>query len=493
MYLFIYRYINSAYVLFPMIFIYYSKYLLGETMPSLACFKAYDVRGRVPETLNPAIARAVGIAFAQVCGAHNVVIGRDARLSGAALRDALVLGLREGGAAVTDIGLCGTEEIYYAAFAKAFDGGIMITGSHNPADENGFKMVRAGAVPLSGDSGLNSIAERTASLLETLPQQPISVQLPPLKQACYRADYVQHCLNFVGCDGLAPLKIHVDAGNGCAGLVLRELMPLLPYTFSCAHMEPDGHFPDGVPNPLLPEKRAATARAVRENKADMGIAWDGDFDRCFFYDSEGNFIEGYYLVGLLGQAMLERVPGAKIIHDPRLVWNTEAMVRKAGGTPVLSKTGHAFIKERMRAEDAVYGGEMSAHHYFRDFAYCDSGMLPWLLVARLMSYTGKTLSALVAECMAAYPCSGEINRHVPNAAAIMQHIKQQYSPCAISVVHVDGLSMAFADAQGMWRFNLRCSNTEPLLRLNVEAKGDSALMQAKTTEILAYIDAFSAV
>lgn len=492
MYVYIDKYTKQGLSILPCaLFIYCSHFTVGVVMSSLPCFKAYDVRGRVPDTLNPDIARAIGLAFAHVCGAKNVVIGRDARLSGAALRDALALGLREGGATVTDIGMCGTEEIYYAAFAKGFDGGIMITGSHNPADENGFKMVRGGAVPISGDSGLHTIGEYAAAVLPTLPQRAVPEQLPPVRTAQYRADYVQHILHIVGTEGLAPLTIHADAGNGCAGLVLRELMPHLPYVFSCANMEPDGHFPNGVPNPLLPEKRQATARAVREHKADLGIAWDGDFDRCFFYDSEGSFIEGYYLVGLLGQALLARVPRAKIIHDPRLVWNTEAMVRQAGGTPVLSKTGHAFIKERMRAEDAVYGGEMSAHHYFRDFAYCDSGMLPWLLVARLMATTGKTLAALVAECMAAYPCSGEINRRVPDAAALMQRIEAQYSTTALSVAHVDGLSMVFADAVGMWRFNLRCSNTEPLLRLNVESRGDKALMQAKTAELLALIDAES--
>ena len=477
-------------------------------MFDLSCFKAYDVRGTVPHTLNPAIARATGRAFAAVIHARHVVVGRDARLSGPALRDALVLGLREGGAAVTDIDVCGTEEIYYAAFAHGYDGGIMITGSHNPKDDNGFKMVRAGAVPVSGDSGLQDIRERAARELEILlaaelitadgttdcsrvlmaegaaPVPAAEATLPALSTACHRADYVEYLLRFTGTDDLKPLKIHADAGNGCAGLVLRELAPRLPYTFSFAHMEPDGSFPNGVPNPLLPERREATARAVREHGADMGIAWDGDFDRCFFYDGDGSFIEGYYLVGLLGRAMLARNPGAAVIHDPRLFWNTQAVIAAAGGRPVQSKTGHAFIKERMRAEDAVYGGEMSAHHYFRDFAYCDSGMLPWLLVARLLCATGKSLRELVAECMAAFPCSGEINRRVDDAAAVMEQVRSRYAPDALAEEHVDGLSLTFAD----WRFNLRRSNTEPLLRLNVESRADRALMEQRTAELLACID-----
>ena len=339
-------------------------------MSELDCFKAYDVRGAVPEALSLQLVRAAGRAFAAVTGARHAVIGRDARLSGPLLRDALCLGLRESGCAVTDIGMCGTEEIYHTAFAQSFDGGIMITGSHNPAHENGLKMVRAGAVPISGDSGLHAIRDRAAEELRTLTDDaPPAGELAPLHTASYRTAYVEHLLRMVGTDGLRPLKIHCDAGNGCAGLVLRELAPHLPYVFTFSNVEPDGHFPHGVPNPLLPEKREATAQAVKEHGADMGLAWDGDFDRCFFYDHEGTFIEGYYLVGLLAEAVLENHPGGKIVHDPRLLWNTQEVVTAAGGKPVLSKAGHAFMKETMRAVDAVYGGEMSAHHFFREFAY----------------------------------------------------------------------------------------------------------------------------
>ena len=454
-------------------------------MSELDCFKAYDVRGVVPDVLSPRLARAAGRAFAVETGARHVVIGRDARLSGPLLRDALCLGLRESGCAVTDIGMCGTEEIYYAAFSRPFDGGIMVTGSHNPANENGLKMVRAGAVPISGDSGLHAIRDRTAAELHTLTgDTPPAGELAPLHAAGYRADYVALLLRLAGTDGLRPLKIHCDAGNGCAGLVLRELAPHLPYVFTFSNEEPDGHFPHGVPNPLLPEKREATARAVREHGADMGLAWDGDFDRCFFYDHEGTFIEGYYLVGLLAEAVLEKHPGGKIVHDPRLVWNTQEVVTAAGGKPVLSKAGHAFMKETMRAVDAVYGGEMSAHHFFRDFAYCDSGMLPWLMVARIISRSGKSLRELVATRMAAYPCSGEINRSVRDAAAVMEAVYRDYAPQALEESRLDGLSLSFKD----WRFNLRPSNTEPLLRLNVEARGDAALMTRMTKALLHHID-----
>ncbi len=455
-------------------------------MIEASCFKAYDVRGRVPDALNPELARAVGTAFARVLRPASVVVGRDCRLSGPALRDGLIAGLQAEHVAVTDIGLCGTEEIYYAALTRGFEGGVMITGSHNPADENGMKFVRAGAVPVSGDSGLNEVRDLALHLYARHRGEPI----PPAgaaARACFRKEYVRFLLDFTGTEGLKPLNIHADPGNGCAGLLLRELVPHLPYRFTFSNPEPDGTFPHGVPNPLLPDRREAAARAVRENRADLGLAWDGDFDRCFFYDADGRFIEGYYLVGLLAQSLLQRTPGARIIHDPRLIWNTQDVVRAAGGTPVMSKTGHAFIKERMRAEDAVYGGEMSAHHYFRDFGYCDSGMLPWLLVAALISRTGIPLARLVEERMAAFPCSGEINRRVADAGAITARIAALYGPEARAEDRTDGLSLDFGD----WRFNLRRSNTEPLLRLNVEARADAGLMRRKTDELLRLIDACS--
>ena len=456
----------------------------------LLCFKAYDVRGRVPGVLNAPLARALGRAVVEILGADQVVIGRDARLSGPELRDALALGLRESGAQVTDIGVCGTEEIYYAAANQPFGAGVMITGSHNPADENGFKLVRGGAIPISGDSGLYALRDRVQEILAAGEGETRGEALSPVREACFRAAYVAWLLEYSGAGRLErapdrkPLKIVADAGNGCAGLVLRDLMASLPFEFVCRQMQPDGTFPDGVPNPLLPERRAATAAAVRESGADMGVAWDGDFDRCFFYDAAGNFIEGYYCIGLLAQELLRRLPGGKVVHDTRVYWNTRDVVLAAGGQPIMGKTGHAFMKERMRAEDAVYGGEMSAHHYFRDFAYCDSGMLPWLLVASLLHRSGKPLAELVAERMAAYPCSGEINRRVQDAPALMKLVRDKYAASALHEDALDGVNLEFAQ----WRFNLRMSNTEPLLRLNVETRGDRALLEDKIAEILRVLE-----
>ena len=446
---------------------------------NLSCFKAYDIRGRFPDVLNEDLARRIGCAYAAGFRPRRVVIGHDARLSGPSLYRALAEGLLAAGTDVTGIGLCGTEEIYFASFAEDFDGGIMVTGSHNPADENGFKLVRKGAVPVSGDSGLQSIRERVAS--DSFMR---SERRGRYAEADFRDDYVEHLLSYVRPDSLRPFRIVADAGNGTAGLVMRKLAERLPFDIELIHGEPDGSFPDGVPNPLLPEKRARTAQAVRAYGADFGLAWDGDFDRCFFYDAQGRFIEGYYLVGLIAEALLERHPGAKIIHDPRLIWNTQAVVEAAGGIPVESRTGHAFIKERMRAEDALYGGEMSAHHYFRRFAYCDSGMISWLLVVQQLSTTGRTLAECVNDRMEAFPCSGEINSRVEDGQAVMERVERRYAAEPHAVVsRIDGLSVAFPD----WRFNLRPSNTEPVLRLNVESRGDGALMKEKTEELLAMI------
>lgn len=450
-------------------------------MMNLSGFKAYDIRGKVPSVLNTDFARNLGFAFVKEFNAKKVVIGYDARLSGPELYEALSDGLRKAGANVTGIGMCGTEEIYFASFAKDFDGGIMITGSHNPADENGFKIVRRGAVPVSGDSGLFAIRDQMATD-QAIPNTPTG----SFTEASFREDYINHLLGYIQPEKLKPLKIIANPGNGCAGLVMQELAKRLPLDITIIQGNPDGKFPHGVPNPLLPENRKATAKAVIENKADLGIAWDGDFDRCFFFDEKGDFIEGYYLVGMIAEALLKSNPKAKIIHDPRLVWNTQSVVKNAGGTAIESKTGHAFIKERMRAENALYGGEMSAHHYFRDFAYCDSGMITWLLVVQLLSDTGKTLSECVAQYQDAFPCSGEINSTVKDIPSTLSAIEALYAnlPNA-QVSKIDGLSIAFPD----WRFNLRGSNTEPVLRLNVESNGNPALMAEKTDELLRHIRA----
>jgi phosphomannomutase len=413
------------------------------------------------------------------------VIGRDIRLSSPGIAAGLAESLTACGVDVVDIGQAGTEEVYHAVFSGAgngVEGGIMVTASHNPAEYNGLKLVERGARPVSSDSGLLEIARKAASddwwrrkLLSSAGTQG------KLEQSRDKNSYIDCLLSFVRPDRLAPLKLVVNAGNGCAGPVIDLLEERLPFTFIKLHHQPDGTFPNGVPNPLLPEKRAETAAAVRHHGADLGIAWDGDFDRCFFWDEQGNFIEGYYIVGLLAEAMLRLEPGARILFDPRLTWNTIEQVAAAGGVPIMTRTGHAFIKERMRLEDALYGGEMSAHHYFRSFGYCDSGMIPWLLVAARLSGEGVRLSHLVAARMAAYPVSGEINNRVADADMVIARIKEHYGDGEME--YTDGLSVSFA----RYRFNIRKSNTEPLLRLNVESRGDAALMQQKTEELLELI------
>ncbi|REC86191.1 phosphomannomutase [Stenotrophomonas maltophilia] len=440
----------------------------------LPAFKAYDIRGRVPEELNEDLARRIGVALAAQLAPGPVVLGHDVRLTSPALQDALAAGLRGTGREVIDIGLCGTEEVYFQTDHLGAAGGVMVTASHNPMDYNGMKLVKENARPISSDTGLFAISDAVAA--DTSEAQP-----PRAGQTAQhdKHAYIQHLLSYVDASKLKPLKLVVNAGNGGAGAIVDLLAPHLPFEFIRICHEPDGSFPNGIPNPLLPENRAATADAVREHGADFGIAWDGDFDRCFFFDHSGRFIEGYYLVGLLAKAILARHPGGKIVHDPRLVWNTVDMVEQAGGVAVQCKSGHAFIKEKMRAEDAVCGGEMSAHHYFREFAYADSGMIPWLLIAQLVSESGRSLADWVEDRMAAYPCSGEINFKVADAKAAVARVMEHFAAQSPALDHTDGISADF----GNWRFNLRSSNTEPLLRLNVEARGDAALMQARTDEI----------
>ncbi|KRG42070.1 phosphomannomutase [Stenotrophomonas pictorum JCM 9942] len=446
----------------------------------LPAFKAYDIRGRVPEELNQDIARKVGKALAAQLGEGAVVLGHDVRLTSPALQDALAAGLRGEGREVIDIGLCGTEEVYFQTDHLGAAGGVMVTASHNPMDYNGMKLVKESARPISSDTGLFAISDAVAA-------DTSEAQTPRggLRTEYDKSAYIQHLLGYVDAAALKPLKLVVNAGNGGAGAVIDLLAPHLPLDFVRICHEPDGSFPNGIPNPLLPENRALTAQAVREHGADFGIAWDGDFDRCFFFDHNGRFIEGYYLVGLLAQAILARNPGGKIIHDPRLTWNTVEMVEAAGGVPVLCKSGHAFIKEKMRAENAVYGGEMSAHHYFREFAYADSGMIPWLLIAALVSSSGRSLAELVEDRMARFPCSGEINFKVADAKAAVARVMAHFAAQSPMLDHTDGISADFGD----WRFNLRSSNTEPLLRLNVETRGDATLLALRTHEISDLISA----
>ncbi|MFC4699115.1 phosphomannomutase CpsG [Glaciecola siphonariae] len=480
-------------------------------MKKITCFKAYDIRGELIEQLDESVAYRVGRAFASYLEAKSVVVGSDVRHTAKPLKLALSAGLIDGGTKVLDLGMAGTEEIYFATKHLGVDGGIEVTASHNPINYNGMKLVKAGSVPISGDSGLNAIKEIAETYSEELVESRLgfygdnvseqdflaghaSVQeLKLLETKAYERiscvnDYILHLCEYLNVKKLKPLKLVVNAGNGAAGHIIDALELLfshqgVPVEFIKVHHLADGDFPNGIPNPLLVENRADTSDAVIAHKADMGIAWDGDFDRCFLFDENGDFIEGYYIVGLLAKAFLSKEQGASIIYDPRVFWNTEDIVKKAGGKPIKSKTGHAFIKERMRKEDAVYGGEMSAHHYFRDFAYCDSGMIPWLLVAELLSSSGKPLSSLVKERIALYPSSGEINYKVEDAGKTIKRIIEKFESQAEFIDKTDGIGMEFSN----WRFNLRKSNTEPVIRLNVESRGDIALMQEKTELLEAMI------
>lgn len=449
---------------------------------NISCFKAYDIRGRLPDQLNEEIAWRIGRAYAQFLQPRQIVIGHDVRTSSQSLSDSLAKGLTEGGSNVLDIGLCGTEEIYHATFSQKLDGGIMVTASHNPIDYNGMKLVREKSKPISGDSGLEEIRQ-----LAENGDFSVARVTGEISSVSFKNEYIQHLLSYIDRSQLKPLKVVMNAGNGCAGPIIDLLEAYLPLEIIKICHQPDGTFPNGIPNPLLPEHRTLTRNAVLEHQADLGVAWDGDFDRCFFFDENGNFIEGYYIVGLLAQALLVNNPGQKIIHDPRLTWNTIDIVKQAGGIPIQSKTGHAFIKERMRTENALYGGEMSAHHYFRDFAYCDSGMIPWLMVVELMSKRGLPLSQLVGERIRKYPASGEINRQVGDSTQVIEAIREHYEPASSDIDFTDGLSLDM----GEWRFSLRESNTEPVIRLNVESRGDAKLMQDKTSELLVLIDQFA--
>ncbi|NIG62578.1 MAG: phosphomannomutase CpsG [Serratia symbiotica] len=454
-------------------------------MNSLTCFKAYDIRGQLGEELNEDIAYRIGRAYGEYLKPLSVIVGGDVRLTSEALKLALANALQDSGTDIYDIGVSGTEEVYFATFHLGMDGGIEVTASHNPINYNGMKLVRANAQPISGDTGLRAIKQ----LAQDNAFPPVAAnKRGSYQQITILNEYVNHLLSYIDKTALKPMKLVINSGNGAAGHVIDEIerrfkRDNIPVSFVKLHHQPDGNFPNGIPNPLLPECRDDTAKAVLAHQADMGIAFDGDFDRCFMFDEQGSFIEGYYIVGLLAQAFLHTNPGSKIIHDPRLSWNTIDIVNQAGGIPVMSKTGHAFIKERMRKENAIYGGEMSAHHYFRDFAYCDSGMIPWLLVSALLSAKEKTLSQLVGDRIQAYPASGEINRKLTDASQKIQDIRGFYEPDALRIDLTDGISIEFPD----WRFNLRTSNTEPVVRLNVESKGNITLINEKKIEILKFL------
>jgi phosphomannomutase len=453
----------------------------------ISAFKAYDIRGRIPDELNESLVRQIAFSYANFLQPSRVVVGRDIRSTSELFSKVFVDALLDVGVDVFDIGLCGTENVYFATTLSdndgAFDGGVMITASHNPPDYNGLKFVREGSRPISSDTGLREmerwIIEHGGSS-ESVMSRPRGRRF----ERDATAQYIDHVLSYVDRQRLRRLEVVVNAGNGGAGAFIDLLEPHLPFELVKVHHEADGNFPNGVPNPMLEENRRPTIEAIRSTGADIGLAWDGDFDRCFFFDHTGRFIEGYYLVGLLAEAFLEKERGARVVHDPRLTWNTIDIVTRAGGVPVLCRSGHAFMKQKMREVDAAYGGEMSAHHYFRDFSYCDSGMIPWLLVLERMCISGKSLAQLVDERIQLFPCSGEINRKVPDGKAAINAIQAKYIGSAKSLDHTDGLSMEFAQ----WRLNLRSSNTEPLIRLNVESRGSETLMQEKTAEILQFLN-----
>lgn len=444
----------------------------------LTAFKAYDLRGRVPDELDEDLAYRIGRAFVTQQQADSVVVGRDVRLTSSALCESLAHGLRDAGARVLDIGLCGTENVYFATSHLKAGGGIMVTASHNPRDHNGMKFVARDSVPLSGTSGLPELERRVRT--GDVGEKRAGGTVEPVD---VMDDYLEHLLEYVDPDRFRELTVVSNPGNGCAGPVMERLENHLPLKIIRLYHEPDGEFPNGIPNPLLPENRQVTADAVREHRADLALAWDGDFDRCFFFDERAQFVEGYYVVGLLASSILRKNPGAKVIHDPRLVWNTREVVSAANGHPVQSRCGHAFIKGAMREHDAVYGGEMSAHHYFREFAYCDSGMIPWLLLVEGLSRAEGPLSAEIDERALRYPISGEINREIADPTACLARVEDYYKSQAVEIDHTDGVSMVF----DRWRFNLRMSNTEPLVRLNVESRGDRPLCDEKTEELLSLL------
>jgi len=443
-----------------------------------AAFKAYDVRGIVPSELNPELAYKVARAYADSILPSRVCIGYDIRLSGPELYAAMAKGFNDAGVDVVHLGMVGTEMVYFATAHYGFDGGIMITASHNPPEYNGLKMVRAESRPISSDTGLNDIERRAFEEKWERTGSGTTTELNVYE------DFTQHLLKIVPPSVLKPLKVLADAGNGAAGVALDQLIPHLPLNVTRRLFEPDGNFPNGVPNPILEESRAGTEAELKANAYDFGVAWDGDYDRCFFFDEHGAFIEGYYIVGLLAQSILADGGKEGIVYDPRLTWNTLDIVEQLGGRAVICKSGHAFIKEKMRAEDCTYGGEMSAHHYFKAHWYCDSGMIPFLLVSKLVSQTGKSLGELVGQMIANYPCSGEINSKVADVPATIAKIEAIYGPQG-TIDRIDGLSVDL----GTWRFNLRGSNTEPVIRLNVETRGDAALMHEKTEELIALIRA----
>lgn len=434
---------------------------VSKPMPELTCFKSYDIRGKLGRDMDGDVAERIGRGFAQAMRPRRVVLGRDCRVTSPELAKAVANGLCAQGVDVIDIGECGTEEVYFATAHLGADGGIEVTASHNPIDYNGMKLVGPGARPLTKDEF--AAVEDTATKADFAASPHGQVTHTNTRDA-----YANHIARMLGETTLAPSKLLVNAGNGVGGAAFDAVLAHLSseqVQITRINHAPDGTFPLGVPNPLLPENQAQTGDAVRANGCDLGVAWDGDCDRCFFFDAQGRFVEGEYVVALLAQAMLAQTPGAAIVHDDRVVLNTRKTIRASGGIPIRARTGHAYMKTEMRRHNAVYGGELSAHHYFRDFMYCDSGIIPVFVMLKLLSRTNKSLEELVTKMRCSVASSGEINFIVNNPSEVMQKLEDHLGPEAQKVDYFDGLNLVFET----WRANVRASQTEPYLRLNVES------------------------
>lgn len=456
-------------------------------MNDFSYFKANDIRGKLGLELNEDIAYKIGRAYATYLRPQKVALGHDIRKSSYSLKEALAKGLIDSGVDVFDIGLSGTEEVYFATFFAKLDGGIEITASHNPIDYNGMKLIREEARPISSETGLLEIKE-------TLEKETFYEPKAKGKhhKVSFVPDYIEHLFSYISLNKISPLRIVVNAGNGVAGPILDAIQNKFrthgaPIELIKIQNEPNSDFPNGIPNPLLVENRQVTTDAVLKYKADLGVAWDGDFDRCFFFDEKGTFIEAYYIVGLLAESFLNKESNATIIHDPRVTWNTIDIVNANHGQAIESKTGHAFIKDAMRSKNAIYGGEMSAHHYFRDFSYCDSGMIPFLLILELLSQRNRPMSEILENRINKFPSSGEINFSVSDTNKVFDEILNRYQSKALKVDTIDGLSFDM----NTWRFNIRRSNTESLVRLNVESKENKALLRQKTDELCQIIKVIS--
>ncbi|HTO25388.1 MAG TPA: phosphomannomutase/phosphoglucomutase [Gaiellaceae bacterium] len=439
-------------------------------------FKAYDVRGIYPSQLDEEGAYAIGRAYVEQFEPRRIAVGRDMRLSGPAMQAAAMEGAADAGAEVLDVGLIGTEMLYFAVGELGLDGGITVTASHNPKEYTGMKIVRRGALPVGGDSGLLDVRDRALAVRRTDGGSAARISAVDIWPA-----YVDRVMSFVDVSEIRPLRVVVDAANGMAGAMLPPVLERLPIDAVRCFFDPDGSFPNHEPNPLLPENREFIVAKTLEEGADLGVAFDGDADRCFFVDDTGEFVPGDFVTALFAEAVLAREPGAKIIYDVRASWAVPETIEAAGGVPLVNRVGHAFIKARMRKDDAAFGGEVSGHYYFRDFSQADTGVVPFLLMLELVSRKGVALSEILRPFRGRYFITGELNTPVADVALKLQELKERYAPEG-RVSHLDGISVDADD----WHFNVRPSNTEPLLRLNLEAR-TAELMERKRDEVLGVI------